>query len=130
MTRTATVILGLLLCLCVGCTRHLTNDHVVGRYYASGEWGKSTLVLNPDGTFVQNVFPANGNEKSTNGKWRMRDDDTRGYTKTIDFEPFISLLAQQLGESVPYAGCTVESVGFRGVWIDVDLGRGTMYKKQ
>jgi hypothetical protein len=132
MTKTARmIVVSIALCLgATGCTRHLTDDRIAGDYSVSGEWGRSTLTLKPNGTFSQNLFLEGKSVKGIEGKWRMLDSNVHGYTRTIEFEPFINMWAKQRGAPTPNASYTVESIGFRGVWIDVDSDAGTTYKKQ
>jgi surface antigen len=125
------MIVGFIFSLVVtSCTRHLTDNLIAGDYYVSGDWGKSTLVLRTNGTFIQRVLLKDGNEKSIEGKWRMLDSNVHAYTRAILFEPFLNMWADHLGALTPNASYTVEAIGFRGVWIDVDSVAGTTYKKQ
>jgi hypothetical protein len=113
----------------VGSTRHITNDRLTGEYRVSGDWGRSVLILNPDGTFAQKLITRGKDIKSIEGKWRVLDNDSHAYTRVIAFQPFINMVADQMGAIAPSATCTVEAVGFRSVWIDVDNDAGTTYKK-
>lgn len=123
----------LVVCL-AGCTRHLADTAMAGTYEVSGDWGKSTLVLKPDGTFEQLVSLRKVDVKNIKGKWRMLDTNPKSYQRTIAFAPFIymgtttGIMAR--GTIVENAACAVESVGIRGVWIVVDNDYYTTYKKQ
>ena len=60
------------LCLiCFGC-RPPTQAEVVGTYTRSYRGVSDTLLLNPDGTFRQNVIYTNGGTWSTSGSWKLK----------------------------------------------------------
>jgi hypothetical protein len=115
--------------LLLGCTRHLTNEEIVGEYFASGDWGTSKLVLRSDGNFQQDIL-LNGASKHIEGKWTMLDKNALQYIRTIYFEPFLNMWKSEMGKDIPNASFTVESIGLHGIWIDVDADAGTTYKKR
>jgi hypothetical protein len=112
-----------------GCTRHLQDNVIVGEYNVAGHWGKSTLQIRSDGTFSQDLLLQDGKTEHLNGKWQMIDSNTKSFTRTIWFRPFLNMQEAKLGNEILNAGCTIEAIGWRSVWIDVDSDAGITYKK-
>ena len=69
MTRLALAALGAL--LLTACSSRVPADELAGSYEASYPFGSSTLVLNADGTFVQEVTVKGQGSATARGTWRF-----------------------------------------------------------
>jgi hypothetical protein len=62
-------LVGLLALSTLGCTRNIGRDDLVGTYRIHKKYGVETLVLRPDGSFLQEIAPPVGEAVRVVGKW-------------------------------------------------------------
>gem|GEM_PF-5481492 len=116
----------------VGCGfRGLTDKDVAGTYEASTDWGRSTLVLNPDHSFDQKVVRNDHTQAGTKGTWKLSFIPGRGTSSgIIALKPFLDVEHDHKGD---LAGGAVPSInrGFLwGITISADPDYGISFDKK
>jgi hypothetical protein len=64
------------------------------------------------------------------GTYNSIEVNQLGRLESGRFKPFLNMYLDHLGDNIPDASYTVESIGLHGVWIDVDSDAGITYKKR
>jgi len=113
---------------------------IPGLYRAEGVWGRSTLVLRKNHTFIQEVefmeydeppiapYPRHMTmSKSVSGTWE--EYGRSWFDQEIGMKPFISLLRLDNGKTYESFPASFGPVALTGLGIEVDISRGIVYRK-
>jgi hypothetical protein len=101
--RLTVVLVGLLALPILGCTRNISRDDLIGTYRIHQKYGVETLVLSPDGSFLQEIAPPVGEVVRNVGTWDApgplpkRLVVLHGALLVDDFDPNWSLEKRKVG---------------------------------
>jgi hypothetical protein len=105
----------------LGCGDAQLRD-IPGKYMLKAEWGESTLILRPDHTMEQQVYPASGASRHISGTWQFANS-------VVTLTPCLEVRLK--AEGVPADGCasgvTITALG--KVEISMDSDYSVTYEK-
>ena len=81
------LLLSLLLLFLGGCSKHFTENELVGKYVLNVDDGRDTLQLNDDGTYIHSYRSKDGNVTTKNSKWELKSLDSNLSVVLENFQP-------------------------------------------